>query len=242
MLYSIGEFAKLCGVHATTLRAWQRRYGLLKPQRSEGGHRLYSEDDVQIALRIVDWIKKGVPVSKVKALLERPEQSYNNNWLMLQETFLQRLHEGKIEALRQLIYESGREYPKDELVCQLLRPLRQKIAANIATTTTLREVLDGVIISYTAFCLESDKRAPGENYLICGWHMDDASEIWLEALKHTEHGKRIDILPHLSTMLAPDMFPDRHWILVTTEQLTPARQNQIEQWRNQVKSLNVIHL
>ncbi|MGU0044467.1 MerR family DNA-binding transcriptional regulator [Escherichia coli] len=26
-----------------TLRAWQRRYGLLKPQRSEGGHRLFDE-------------------------------------------------------------------------------------------------------------------------------------------------------------------------------------------------------
>ena len=58
MPYSIGEFARLCGINATTLRAWQRRYGLLKPLRTDGGHRLYSDDDVQQALKILDWVKK----------------------------------------------------------------------------------------------------------------------------------------------------------------------------------------
>ena len=55
MAYSIGEFARLSGITATTLRAWQRRYGLLKPQRTEGGHRQYSDEDVQQALKILDW-------------------------------------------------------------------------------------------------------------------------------------------------------------------------------------------
>lgn len=69
MSYSIGEFARLCGITATTLRAWQRRYGLLKPQRTDGGHRLYSDDDIRQALKILDWVKKGVPISQVKPLL-----------------------------------------------------------------------------------------------------------------------------------------------------------------------------
>ncbi|HAU5516892.1 TPA: MerR family transcriptional regulator, partial [Cronobacter sakazakii] len=45
--YSIGEIAERCGINPVTLRAWQRRYGLLKPQRSEGGHRQFDEDDIQ---------------------------------------------------------------------------------------------------------------------------------------------------------------------------------------------------
>ena len=45
--YSIGEVAERCGINPVTLRAWQRRYGLLKPQRSEGGHRQFDEEDVQ---------------------------------------------------------------------------------------------------------------------------------------------------------------------------------------------------
>ena len=95
MTYSIGEFAQLCGINATTLRAWQRRYGLLKPQRTDGGHRLYNDDDIQQALKILDWVKKGVPVSQVKPLLARPGARRTNNWLTLQENMLQRLKEGK---------------------------------------------------------------------------------------------------------------------------------------------------
>lgn len=242
MNYSIGEFAKLCGINATTLRAWQRRYGLLKPQRSDGGHRLYSDEDVQQALNILDWIKKGVPVSKVKILLERPEEEYTNQWLFLQEQLLQQLTDGRIEAARNTVYDSGREYPREELVTQLLRPLRRKISANIATAITLREVLDSLIIAYTSFCIEGDKRAAGSNYLISGWHLTDPGEVWLEALKRTGQGKRIDVLPHLPAMLAPDIFPERHWILVTAEKLTTAMLKQQQQWQDSVKSLEIVSL
>ncbi|MFA9431463.1 MerR family transcriptional regulator [Egicoccus sp. AB-alg2] len=42
----IGEVSRRTGVAVPTLRAWERRYGLLSPDRTEGGHRLYSERDV----------------------------------------------------------------------------------------------------------------------------------------------------------------------------------------------------
>jgi MerR family transcriptional regulator, light-induced transcriptional regulator len=42
----IGEVARRTGVAVPTLRAWERRYGLLSPARTDGGHRLYSEADV----------------------------------------------------------------------------------------------------------------------------------------------------------------------------------------------------
>lgn len=242
MSYSIGEFARLCGINATTLRAWQSRYGLLKPLRTEGGHRLYSDADVQQALKILDWVKKGVPVSQVKALLERPEPRRTNNWLVLQETLLARLQEGKIDSLRQQIYNAGREYPRPELVTEVLRPLRSRLSGNTAAMMTLRAVLDGVILSYTAFCLEGDKKAPGDNCLISGWHLNDACEIWLEALKRTGQGHRIDLLPVPPGALAPELFPARRWLLVTSGKLTAARQKQAERWRETLDSLEIIIL
>jgi MerR family transcriptional regulator, light-induced transcriptional regulator len=42
----IGEVARRTGVAVPTLRAWERRYGLLDPDRTDGGHRLYSEADI----------------------------------------------------------------------------------------------------------------------------------------------------------------------------------------------------
>ncbi|WP_437213990.1 MerR family transcriptional regulator [Pectobacterium sp. LFLA-215] len=242
MSYSIGEFSRLCGINATTLRAWQRRYGLLKPMRTDGGHRLYSDDDVQQALKILDWVKKGVPVSQVKPLLARSGSRRTNNWLALQESMLQRLKEGKIESLRQMIYDAGREYPRTELVREVLRPLRSKVSANIPAMMTLREILDGIIISYTSFCLEGDKRSPGDNYLITGWYLSDPCEIWLEALMRTGQGLRIDVLPVPPATLAPEIFPERKWLLVTTGKLTAARKKQIDLWQQHVASLDVIPL
>ena len=228
MSYSIGEFARLCGINATTLRAWQSRYGLLKPQRTDGGHRLYSDDDVDQALKI---------------LLERPTpRRINSNWVTLQTTLLQRLRDGKIDALRQMIYDAGREYPRQELVTEVLRPLRSQLSARVPTVMTLREVLDGIIIAYTSFCLEGDKKAPGDNVLIGGWELPDPGEIWLEALKRTGQGHRIDVLPASPVALAPDVFPERNWLLVTSGKLTVARKKQLEKWREQVASLDLVVL
>ena len=42
----IGELSKRAGVSPELLRAWERRYGLLRPTRSGGGLRLYSLDQL----------------------------------------------------------------------------------------------------------------------------------------------------------------------------------------------------
>lgn len=242
MSYSIGEFARLCGINATTLRAWQSRYGLLKPLRTDGGHRLYSDDDVQQALKILDWVKKGVPVSQVKPLLARPGVRRTNNWVTLQESMLQRLREGKIESLRQLIYDAGREYPRPELVTQVLRPLRSSVSANTPTMMTLREVLDGIIISYTSFCLEGDRKARGDNFLLTGALERFEPDFTRVGEVPAGQGHRIDVLPLSPAALAPEMFPERQWLLITSGKLTIARKKQIEKWREQVNFLEVVTL
>ncbi|MEF1221038.1 MerR family transcriptional regulator, partial [Photobacterium damselae] len=58
--YAIGEVSEITGVNSVTLRAWQRRYGLIVPQRTPKGHRLYTHDDIVKIRQIVSWLKKGV--------------------------------------------------------------------------------------------------------------------------------------------------------------------------------------
>src|SRR3712207_4355346 len=41
----IGELSRRTGVSVDVLRVWERRYGLLAPERTPGGQRLYSADD-----------------------------------------------------------------------------------------------------------------------------------------------------------------------------------------------------
>ncbi len=71
-LYPIGPVSERTGVHPVTLRAWERRHGLLQPRRTEGGRRLYTEDDIDRIHRIVSLLGQGIPVSRVAAALENP--------------------------------------------------------------------------------------------------------------------------------------------------------------------------
>ncbi|MCL1092416.1 MerR family transcriptional regulator [Shewanella kaireitica] len=68
--FSIGEAAERTGVNPVTLRAWQRRFGIVIPKRTAKGHRLYSQAHIDQILEILEWLDKGVAISKVKPLLK----------------------------------------------------------------------------------------------------------------------------------------------------------------------------
>jgi DNA-binding transcriptional MerR regulator len=70
-LFPIREVARLTGVNPVTLRAWERRYGLIVPTRTESGHRLYSMSDIERVRKILGWIERGAAVSKIGKLLAR---------------------------------------------------------------------------------------------------------------------------------------------------------------------------
>lgn len=60
----IGEFSDRVGVSPDLLRAWERRYGLLCPDRSDGGFRLYSDDDVARVGRMAAHLGRGLSAAQ----------------------------------------------------------------------------------------------------------------------------------------------------------------------------------
>lgn len=73
VLLPIREVSRLTGINPVTLRAWERRYGLIQPTRTESGHRLYSRSDIDEVRNILGWIERGVAVSKVGKILARSQ-------------------------------------------------------------------------------------------------------------------------------------------------------------------------
>ena len=55
-IYSIGAVASMLGVETATLRAWEERYGVVIPTRSEGGQRIYSRDELEQLRFVVDVV------------------------------------------------------------------------------------------------------------------------------------------------------------------------------------------
>lgn len=91
-MYSIKQVSEKLDIPAVTIRAWENRYNVVAPTRTEGGHRLYSEKDMET----LKWIKiqvheKNMKISDAVRLLQAsppapaPHPSQNNKYGELQE-------------------------------------------------------------------------------------------------------------------------------------------------------------
>jgi DNA-binding transcriptional MerR regulator/methylmalonyl-CoA mutase cobalamin-binding subunit len=82
LTYPIRAVAKLTGISVDTLRAWERRYGVVEPERDERG-RVYSEGDVERLTLLRRAVERGHAIGRVapigleelRALVGRPAQA-----------------------------------------------------------------------------------------------------------------------------------------------------------------------
>jgi len=72
-LLRIGELSRRTGVSPELLRAWERRYGLLHPVRSDGGLRLYQARDLERVLRMQQHLTEGLAAAEAAVLVAENE-------------------------------------------------------------------------------------------------------------------------------------------------------------------------
>src|SRR5205823_14430005 len=66
---------RMLGIAAATVRNWEERYGLVKPERSPGGHRLYSRKQVEQLRFVKEQLDAGLQPAEAHRLLgERLER------------------------------------------------------------------------------------------------------------------------------------------------------------------------
>ncbi|WP_319481624.1 MerR family transcriptional regulator [uncultured Draconibacterium sp.] len=68
--YSIKDLETLSGIKAHTIRIWEKRYDLLKPERTDTNIRYYTDDDLKRMLNVSLLVRNGYKISKVAAWQE----------------------------------------------------------------------------------------------------------------------------------------------------------------------------
>ena len=101
-LYVISVAAELAGMHAQTLRIYERK-GLVAPARTSGGSRRYSDRDIAMLNRISELTGEGLNLAGVKRVLELEER------VALLE---RQLADAQAEAAA-LVAETHRQYRRD---------------------------------------------------------------------------------------------------------------------------------
>ncbi len=132
--YPIRAVAELTGVHPVTLRAWERRYRLIEPQRTAKGHRLYSSADIDRIRRVLALLETGIPVSRVRPLLEtHPSTSTTDagdGWQRYAVRMQQALDAFDENALDAVYNDALSLYPVDLVTRRLVTPLLKRLGEN----------------------------------------------------------------------------------------------------------------
>jgi len=123
----IRTISSLTGVNAITLRAWERRYGLIQPLRTPKGHRLYTHSHVEQIRRVLMLVERGVPISRVRELLDsepraraRPHHGPFQDYLEQMAAAIARFDEFEIDR----VYDQALSlHPIEQVTKLLLLPL-----------------------------------------------------------------------------------------------------------------------
>ncbi|MBV9545446.1 MAG: cobalamin-dependent protein [Chloroflexi bacterium] len=133
-LYNTAAVVQRTGVRATTIRAWERRYGYPMPRREAGGQRLYSERDIDGIRWLRDQTTHGVAISRAIAMLRSgyagppsstsaPAVTAPRSFASLRSEMLNALLELNPARAEAVLQEAFALFSVEEVCLQLFEPL-----------------------------------------------------------------------------------------------------------------------
>lgn len=198
-LYTIREVSELTGVKPVTLRAWQRRYNLVQPQRTEKGHRLYLSSDIATIRQIQSWLAKGVSIGKVKPLLmgqQSEEELDQSSELAECSVLLDALSKLQRTKAHKIIATVFKEYPLDLVETQFLNPVIETLDHVKGPQRSMQKgLLQSLMLATLVGIFEAENKVRHKEQCLC-INMDPAGSIyaWLWMLKLSGKGVSITFL------------------------------------------------
>jgi DNA-binding transcriptional MerR regulator/methylmalonyl-CoA mutase cobalamin-binding subunit len=137
--YPIRTVATLTGVNPITLRAWERRYGLVKPTRTATGQRVYSRADIDTVHRILSLMENGISIGQVGAALaagaEPAPARRKGPWGELREQMAAAIAQFDESRLDALYGELLALHPIERVTREVLMPLLAELGERWLTRT-----------------------------------------------------------------------------------------------------------
>ena len=137
-LFPIRTVSSITGVNSITLRAWERRYGLVQPVRTPKGHRMYTQENIDMIQRIMELLDKGISIGQVKNKLnnqgEVEEKIQADPWSVYQRRMVNAVVRFDTNILEQTYNEALSLYPVDLVISKLIVPLLKILGKRWETT------------------------------------------------------------------------------------------------------------
>jgi len=133
-LYTIRELEKISGIKAHTIRIWEKRYGLISPDRTPTNIRKYTDSDLKKLLNVALLNKNGLKISKIASLSEEVINKHVND-LITESPECNNFSEGLTMAMmemdeyvfEQLLSRAVMRYGFEDAVIKVVYPFLVKI-------------------------------------------------------------------------------------------------------------------
>lgn len=135
-MYSIKAVSQATGLSVETLRAWERRYGIVAPQRDDLGRRVYRPEDVLRLRRLREATEQGHPIGRLAALDDQQlagliEGAGSSSLRATCSAFIERILESaqrfRAAECEQSLTLAVAMLPPQQLATQVLRPLLHEV-------------------------------------------------------------------------------------------------------------------
>ena len=135
--YLIGRVTKLTGLSVDVVRVWERRYGAVRPARSDGGTRLYSDADIRRLQRLRRAVDGGHSISQAARLSEseldelitdaQPSVEAADPHRAVRERFIEAVGTMDAVAADLELARAATLFPVREVVKQIIAPIINEI-------------------------------------------------------------------------------------------------------------------
>jgi MerR family transcriptional regulator, light-induced transcriptional regulator len=139
--YNLRAVTHETGLSPETLRAWERRYGIVSPQRTPGGHRLYSLRDIKMLKWLVARQDQGLSISRAVKLWRTLEESGQDPLAASRPETPLPIEASNLEELRRAWVAACKEF--DEGAAEQI--LSQAFAVAIPETVVVEILQKGVV-------------------------------------------------------------------------------------------------
>ncbi|OQK16027.1 MerR family transcriptional regulator [Methyloprofundus sedimenti] len=134
-MYTIKTVATMTGINTETLRAWERRYAAVIPERDGQGRRRYSQEDVERLILLANATRQGFTIGKIsgqskvqlQALLAKNEVLPANNNEALFAGIMAALTEYQMGRCEELLKRALIAMEPLNYVCDVLLPSLQRV-------------------------------------------------------------------------------------------------------------------
>jgi len=144
-LYNIGAVSRMTDVAETTLRVWERRYDFPNSSRTDGGHRLYSQNEVTRLQWVKSRVDEGMQISQAIKALHHTEQEGRSvgthitpltspienaeNFSAFHDRLLNALLNHNTTSADRIIAETLTVYSLEHIILHIISPIMNEIGS-----------------------------------------------------------------------------------------------------------------